>query len=65
MYYKNIPSLREYIMIDTAKRFVQAVRKQPDGDWRFEDITEPSGQLHIETIQFSISFDELYHNTGL
>jgi Uma2 family endonuclease len=65
IYYQNIPSLKEYIMIDAAKRFVQVVRKQPDGAWRFNDITETTSILQIHTIDFNILFDDLYRNTGL
>jgi Uma2 family endonuclease len=65
MYYQNIPSLKEYIMIDSAKRFAQTVRKQQDGAWRFENITESAAGILIQTINFSISFDDIYRNTGL
>ena len=65
LYYKNIPSLKEYIMIDSRKKFVQVVRRQPDGAWRFEDITEVDLKLTIDTIQLTISLDDLYRNTGL
>jgi Uma2 family endonuclease len=63
LFYQQIPSLKEYIMIDSTNRFVQSVRKQPDGDWRFENIL--TGFVDIQTIDFKISFDQIYHNTGL
>lgn len=65
IYYQHIPTLREYIMIDSAKRFAQIVRKQHDGAWRFEDIIEPNNELYIHTINFRITFDEIYRNTDL
>jgi Uma2 family endonuclease len=65
IHYKNILTLKEYVMIDASKRFVQVVRKEENGAWRFEDITEKSSALYIQTIQLSISFDDLYRNTGL
>ena|SRR5260221_1073687 len=65
LHYKNIPSLKEYIMIDATKRFAEVVRKELNGAWRFDDITDPSAGFRIETIGFSISFDDLYRNTGL
>jgi Uma2 family endonuclease len=64
-YYKNIPSLKEYIMVDTAKKFLVTVRKQADGAWRFKDIDDTAGNLFIETIGLNISFDDLYAKTGL
>jgi len=65
IYYQHITSLKEYVMIDSAKRFAQIVRKQQDGAWRFEDITDPMANLFIQTIQLNISFDDIYRNTGL
>jgi Uma2 family endonuclease len=65
LHYKNIPSLKEYIMVDASKRFVQIVRKEQDGAWRFEDVNGEAAVLHIITIDLSISFDDLYRNTGL
>ena len=65
LHYKNIPSLKEYIMIDASKRFVEVVRREPDGAWRFEDIAASSAGFHIETIGLTISFNDLYRNTGL
>ena len=64
-YYQHIPSLLEYIMIDSAKSFAQVVRKQQDGAWRFEDITDSSGEVFIQTINFKISLNDIYRNTGL
>jgi len=65
IFYKHIPTLKEYIMIDSAKRFVQVIRKQPDGAWLVEDVTESIGVLHIQTIGLRIEFDDIYRNTGL
>ena len=64
-YYKNIPSMKEYFMVDTAKRFIVSVRKQTDGAWRFEDIDDINGNLFIQTIGLRISFNDLYAKTGL
>lgn len=65
LYYQNIQSIHEYIMIDSKKRYVQDVQKQPDGAWRIMNITDPSGELEIQSISFTISFDDIYRNTGL
>ncbi len=65
LYYKNIPALKEYIRIDSRKRLVQVVRRQEDGAWRFEDINGTDSIVTIETIQLTISLDDIYRNTGL
>jgi Uma2 family endonuclease len=63
-FYKEISSLKEYIMIDSLKRFIQLVRKQPDGTWMFEDISNPETFLFIRTINFHLPLQEIYTDTG-
>ncbi len=65
VFYQQIPSLQEYIMIDSVRRYVQTVRKQSDGAWRFEEINNSEGKLHIEAIKFTLTFDDIYQRTGL
>jgi Uma2 family endonuclease len=65
LFYQHIHSLKEYIMIDSAKRFSQVVRKQSDGAWRFEDISGTHDALFISTVNLNLSFDDIYRNTGL
>ena len=64
-FYRQIPSLKEYIMIDSQKRFIQIARKRQDTLWEMEDVNENATHLYIETIQFNLLLDEIYRNTGL
>lgn len=64
-FYQQIPSLKEYIMIDSLKRYVQVARRQSDESWKFENIDETHTSLHIQTINFQFPFSEIYYDTGL
>ena len=64
-FYQQIPSLKEYIMIDSLKRFIQVARKQADDSWKFENMDETHSSLHIQTINFQLSLFEIYYDTGL
>lgn len=64
-FYRRIPSLKEYIMIDSLKRNIAAVRKQSDESWKFEDIGENGFELIIQTINFPLPLDFIYRGTGL
>lgn len=64
-FYKLIPSLKEYIMIDSKKRHITISRRQPDGAWKFEELDETAAELVIQTIQFNLSINELYDGTTL
>ncbi len=64
-FYCQIPSLKEYIMIDSKKRFIQIATRQQDDLWKFEDLNEANTALIIQSIQLSISMNDIYRNTGL
>lgn len=65
MYYKEIPSLKEYFMIDTFSQIVHCMRKQPSGDWRLENITGTDATVLFETIQFQLQLSDIYKGTGI
>ena len=64
-YYKEIPTLREYIMIDSQKREVTVLRKQSGNEWESEEIITGSNNLFIETITYELTLPEIYKDTGL
>lgn len=65
LYYQNIPSLKEYILIDSRKRYAKVARNKGNNTWMFEDLIQPASELYISPIDFRISFDDIYRNTGL
>lgn len=61
-FYRQIPSLKEYILIDTTKYFVEVSRRQPDNSWLFEEISGEGASLHIAVIDYELPLKELYRN---
>ncbi len=61
-FYRQIPSLKEYILIDTTKYFVEVSRRQPDNSWLFEEISGEDSALHLATIDYELPLKELYRN---
>ncbi len=64
-FYMQIPSLKEYIMIDSEKRHIITARKQADDSWKFEEFHEDAVTLFIQTISFSLPVSDLYEGTKL
>lgn len=64
-FYMQIPSLKEYIMIDSEKRHIIISHRQPDNSWKFEDLNETASTIYIQTINFQLSVSELYEGTNL
>lgn len=57
--YKEIASLREYVIVEQARQAVELHRRSATGDWevlRFSD----DAQLQLESIGLTLSLDDLY-----
>lgn len=65
LYYQTIPSLKEYILIDSTKRYAKTIRKQSNGEWKSDEVITCNGKVTIKTIGFTLSFDSIYRRTSL
>jgi len=52
-------------MIDSQKKLIQLGRKQADGSWRFEQISNSNEILNIKTIDFDLPLSEIYFGTEI
>lgn len=60
--YRDIPSLKEYILIASTEQMVQRYVKQAPHHWAFSDTRDAEGLFEVETIGFSCPVKELYRN---
>jgi Uma2 family endonuclease len=58
-YYSSIPSVQEIVFITQNERFVELYRRQ-NGGWMMFDIADSGAVLHLESVQASLSLDDLY-----
>ena len=63
--YQKIPSLKEYIMVDSQKKSISIARRLEDNMWECEDLKERTNNLHIKTIDLNLPLSEIYADTGL
>jgi Uma2 family endonuclease len=59
-YYRQLESLREYILIDSSGYYLYTARKQNDGQWLSEETNNESDTLFIQTIGFHLPLTEIY-----
>jgi len=59
-YYQQIPSLKEYILIDSTSYHAVIIRRQADDSWKFINITDTGSLLEIQTIGLSVSLADIY-----
>ncbi len=65
-YYKQIPSLKEYILVDSTRKFIQINRRKNETTWD-EPIYAEDGNssLVIDSIGFDLPLNEVYRKTSL
>ncbi|HMR84347.1 MAG TPA: Uma2 family endonuclease, partial [Niabella sp.] len=62
LYYQRIPSLKEYILIDSIERSVAIYQRQEGELWKISVTDDVTGSLTVHTINFTMPFKELYAN---
>lgn len=63
--YRDIPTLREYILVDTAGVNVESFRLNSRQHWELEEYTLLSQTLEMPSISVSIPLDAIYATTKL
>lgn len=59
-HYRQIPSLREYILVSQNKVLVERFTRQPDNSWNFQTFDDPQGVFPFATVAIQIPLQEIY-----
>lgn len=63
--YRDIPSLKEYILIDSTSIKIEAYYINEGGHWELQEYKSPEELLSIRAIELSLPLTEIYEDTGL
>ena len=63
--YRDIKSLKEFIVVDSKSVMVEAFRINESGHWELEDYKTIEGNLSIKSVQVIIPLKEIYEGTTL
>jgi Uma2 family endonuclease len=63
--YRAIPSLKEYILIDSECMGIEAFYRNPKGHWELEEYYQKEEMLTIRSVSLSIHLATIYENIGL
>ena len=63
--YRDIPTLKEYILIDTESISIEAFRINANGFWQLEEYKDINEELAFPSLQISIALREIYDGTKL
>lgn len=64
-YYRSIPELQEYILIDQYSFHVEQLVKESENRWSFQEYNGENSLLKLGTIAYEISFRDLYEEVDL
>lgn len=62
--YQQMPSVREYVLVDQDKIAVEIHRRQPDGRWITYYFDEKNEELTFESIGLTMPFSEIYRRVN-
>jgi len=60
--YRSIPTLQDYLLIDQNQPHVEHYVKQATDQWLLTDHEDLTQQIHLSSLQISLSLTELYEN---
>jgi Uma2 family endonuclease len=63
--YRGIPTLKEYILVDSETIRVEVFRINERSHWELEEYKKIEDILEVKTVQVSISLSEIYEGTKL
>ncbi len=61
--YRDIPTLREYILVDSESVNVEAFRINATGHWELEEYSGIADMLHIRSVQLNVALADIYEGT--
>ncbi len=64
MLYRSIPTLQEYILIDSQFQLIEKYTRNADNHWVLTDYTQPEDSLVFTSISFKLSVQEIYSGTA-
>ncbi len=63
--YRDIPTLKEYILVDSLSVEIESFRVNSSDHWELEEYKDPGQILKIPVLNFSLSLIEIYRGTKL
>ena len=61
-YYRSIPQFEEYILVSQDQYYVMQFNKTQEGKWLLSEYMGVNSTLSLNSVEFQISFPELYEN---
>ncbi|MBD2365328.1 Uma2 family endonuclease [Anabaena minutissima FACHB-250] len=64
-YYRSLPALKEYVMIDQYEHLAEQFHRNTDGQWVFTEYESYEAILSLQSIEFKIALSDIYAGVDL
>jgi len=61
--YKDIPSLKEYILVDSERIKIEAWSLDEEGQWKLQVFEDQEGAMYLPSLLLSLPIQEIYRGT--
>ena len=65
LFYLQMPSVQEYVIVEQHKMSVEVHRRQPNGGWITYFFTEASDVVELESVDLSFPLPDIYRRVKL
>jgi Uma2 family endonuclease len=63
-FYRSLPELKEYIMINQYEYFIEQFAKNAEGQWVLTEYESVNDILSLKSIDFQIPFNDIYEGVN-
>jgi len=63
--YRDIPTLKEYVLIDSVSVFIEAFAVNASGRWELREYKSVDDVLQFQPLPVSIQLKDVYEDSGL
>ena len=63
--YREIPTLKEYVLVDSESLSVEIFVLNENNHWELEEYKSTAKSFEIKTINADVSFEEVYEGSGM
>lgn len=60
LFYQQMPSVQEYVVIEQQKKLVEVHRRQPDGRWITYYFNQYDETVEFQSVEMTLPLDEIY-----
>jgi len=61
LFYQQMPSLQEYVVVEQKKIAVEIHRRQPNGSWITYFFNHNDEEVEFQTVEMTMKLEEIYH----